>query len=125
VLRECHRLLKPDATVAGYTIHTPEGLSPTDQQRAVELGPSAVNASKSPANLVREVGLAVIYEKDVTEVFRSSCESLVRAREELEEQLRAAQGDEVYEEELGKKRDTLLGISEGLLLRSLTVAKKG
>jgi hypothetical protein len=61
---------------------------------------------------------------DVTDTFRVSCESLLRAREELEEQLRDEEGDAPYEEGLANRRGLLLGISEGLLCRSLIVAVK-
>jgi len=74
--------------------------------------------------LLRETGFRVIVDEEVTEDFQTTCEAILRARRELEEELRGAERDDVFEEELEKKALTLQGISEGLLRRSLLVASK-
>lgn len=75
-------------------------------------------------DLFGQAGFRVTLEEDVTEDFRVTCEAIVRARRELEAELRGEEGDAVFEDELEKKMSTLQGASEGLLQRSLLVASK-
>ncbi len=110
--------------MAGYVIHTPVGLSQRDMAKAGELGPSDVAAAISPVDLARSAGLSVVRQEDVTSDFRITCETILRARSELGEALRAEEGPETFEEEQQKKCSMLLGIDQGLLLRSLIVAEK-
>ncbi len=120
MLRECRRVLKPGGRIAGYVIHPPAGLTPTQERRAAELGPSDVAAPVSPVALTE---LAVGTE-DVTAAFRATCAALRAARRDLEEELRGDEGDDFYEEALRTKDAMLCGIDEGVLCRSLIVAKK-
>ncbi len=124
MLRECHRVLKPGGRIAGYTIHTPDGLSRGDKQRAAELGPSEVGAAAPLEDLARSAGLSVMLQEDVTAGFRATCDAIIQARTQLEDALCVEEGHEVYEEEQQKKRSMLGGIDEGLLFRSLLVAVK-
>ena len=124
MMRECHRVLEPGGRMAGYVIHTPVVLSEGDMAKADELGPSNSSATKSPADLARSAALSEIQQEDVTAHFRVTCEAILRARIELEETLRVEEGWEVFEEEQQKTRNMLLGIDQGLLLRSLIVAEK-
>ena len=115
-------MLESGGRIAGYVIHTPDGLSRGDKRRASELGPSDVVAAAPLEDLARSAGLSVMLQEDVTAGFRATCEAMTRARTELEDALRVEEGHEVYEEEQQKKRSILKGIDEGLLLRSLIVA---
>ena len=124
MLRECSRVLKKGGRIAGYVIHTPTGLSPSDGIRAAVLGPSDIGSLVPIEELTYSAGLNVIAHTDVTDVFRATCKAFLEAREELEDELRAEGGDEIYEEEQEKKLSMLTGIDEGLLLRSLIVSKK-
>ena len=124
MLRECHRLLKPAASIAGYVIQTPRGLNSAARKRASDLGPPEVLAPESQASLNQRAGLTMILEEDVTDRFLETCQALLLARKTLEEKLRPLEGNETYEEELQKAESKMLGISEGLLRRSLIVARK-
>ena len=110
--------------MAGYTIHIPPGLSTEGVKRAAELGPEEVGSSDTPAGLARAAGFEVVLEEDATSQFEAVCAALIRAREALEVELRAVEGDEVFEDELRRKRHMLEGIREGLFCRSLLVARR-
>ena len=124
MLRECYRVLESGGRIAGYVIHTPDGLSRGDKQRASELGPSEVAAAAPPEGLMKSAGFSVIRQEDVTAGFRTTCHAILRARSKLEDALRVEEGPELYEVEQQKKRSMLEGVDEGLLLRSLIVAAK-
>lgn len=124
MLRACHEVLKPGGRIAGYVIHTPPGLSEARSRRATECGPGQVVAEVPPGDLLRRAGFLVIADDDVTEDFRETCTAIHEARHELEDDLRAVEGDVGFEDENSKKRLMLEGISEGLLRRSLLVATR-
>jgi len=124
VLRECGRVLEPGGRIAGYVIHPPAGLTPSQERRAAELGPSDVTAPASPAALTESAGLTIVVIEDVTDAFRATCVALRAARRDLDAELRGDEGDEFYEEALRTKDAMLCGIDEGVLCRSLIVAKK-
>ena len=124
MLRECNRVLKSGGCIAGYVIHIPTGLTDAQERRAEDLGPSDVTASTSPEVLTQAAGLTVVVKEDVTDAFRATCAALVAARRDLEDELRADEGDDFYEEERRQKNAMLQEIDEGILCRSLVVANK-
>jgi hypothetical protein len=124
VLRACYEALRPGGRIAGYSIHAPPGLTEAQANRASEFGPSEVHAVSRHGDLFREAGFRVTVDEDVTEDFQATCEAIIQARHDLEDELRGLEGDVVFEEELNKKALTLQGISEGLLRRSLLVASR-
>lgn len=115
-------MLRRGGRIAGYLIHTPDGLSPRQLARAAELGPSLVEAAASPGETLRASGFTVLLLVDVTEEFFSTGKAIVDARRRLEAELRAVEGDETFEIDQGEREAYLVGINEGLLLRSLVVA---
>ena len=122
--RECRRVLKPGGRIAGYLIHTPPGLTAAQTRRAAELGPPDTPAPASPDALARSAGLDVVLLEEVTDAFRATSVALGTARDELEDELRADEGNDFYEEERRKKHAMLQGIDEGLLRRCLIVATR-
>lgn len=124
VLRECYRILRPGGRMAGYVIHTPAGISAAQAARAGELGPTYVSASDMPGALARRAGFVVHASQDVTPAFRATCSALLRARHELELELRTEEGDAYFEQARTAKANMLAGIDRGLLLRSLVIVEK-
>lgn len=124
VLRECYRVLKPGGCMAGYTIHTPAGLTAAQMARATELGPTYVVAAATPPQLAQEAGFHVVEHVDVTAEFRATAAAFLRARNALEQELRAEEGDAEFDHARTTEEDTLIGIDEGLLKRMLLVVRK-
>ncbi len=91
---------------------------------AADLGPSAVHADAPLEELVRSGGFHVRHIEDLTEDFEATTASIWEGRRAAEADLRAAEGDEGYETETGKKARVLEGIRRGLLRRTLVVAEK-
>ena len=123
MLRECARVLKPSGVLAGYLIHTTPDLSDAEEDLACELGPSSVSGASKPGSLLAEAGFELAVWEDLTEDFRATCRALGEARDALEAELREAEGAAVYEEERRKERDMRKGMDDGLLVRSLLVAR--
>ena len=117
--------MRPNGRMAGYIIHTPSGLSAAAEQRVDELVPMDILADGSPGELAERAGFSVVTCDDVTDQFRNTCEAILCAREEHEAELRAVDGDEVYDDDQRRKAAVLTGIDEGLLERSLIAAVKG
>jgi len=111
--------------MAGYVIHAPAGLSAAGEQRLTELVPMEVLADGSPVELAERAGFSVVACDDVTDEFRTTCDAIVRARERHEAELRAVDGDEVYDDDQRRKAAVFTGINEGLLERSLIAVVKG
>ena len=124
MLRECHRILKPGGTLVGLSIHTPPSLTPVQEERATELGPSLVCGCESPQELIGDAGFFDPQVTDVTVRFRRTCSAWLAAMKELEPQLRRELGDEDFEDELDQKESMLTGIDEGLLRRSLIICER-
>ena len=124
MLRECHRVVKEGGCLAGFVIHTPAGLSAAAQRRASKLGPDAVVAAASPEDLTWEAGFLNVVRTDVTHQFRATVEAMLRAARRWEAELRAEQGEEEYVAGCERGKAMLIGIREGLLLRSLVTAIK-
>ena len=74
--------------------------------------------------LIESAGLTIMVAKDVTEAFRVTCTALQVARRDLEAELRGDEGDDFYEDALRTKDAMLCGIDEGVLCRSLIMARK-
>ncbi len=124
MLRECHRVLKPDGVLAGYIIHTPPGLTPAQEQEALDLGPSAVGADGSPADMATEAGFREVGVEDVTDTFLATLDRVISARLSYEARLRELEGDQVFEDEQSEGEGKRRGVLSGLLKRSLIVARK-
>ncbi|MBA3728705.1 MAG: hypothetical protein H0W94_05820 [Actinobacteria bacterium] len=123
MLRACGRLLKPGGRTAFFTIFVSPGLSRRDHRRAVRAGPRAVTSRREHRPLLEAAGFVEIEETDVTEEFWQTCGRWIQHAGRLERDLRAALGSELFDEQQADRRAMLAAIEEGLLSRSLFVAR--
>ena len=79
---------------------------------------------ESPQELIDQAGFSGLEVTDVTARFRRTCSAWLAAMKELEPQLRRELGDEDFEDERDQKEGMLIGIDEGLLLRSLIICER-
>jgi hypothetical protein len=117
-------VLLPQGRLAGYVIHTPEGLTSDEKDRARDMGPAQGVLAASPARLLAAGGFNLLQQTDVTTEFRSMLAAIRQLRSSSEPELRLEEGDEVFEEAQERKRLTLQCVDDGLLVRSLWVAER-
>lgn len=108
--------------MAFFTIFIPAGLSKRDHRRAVRVGPRAVTSSRAQSELVAAAGYIDVAETDFTDEFLDTARGWLRFSREFEGGLRAALGDDAFDEQLTSRTDTVAAIESGLLRRSLLVA---
>ena len=124
MLRECARVLRLSGRLAVLGIESAPELSPQEEISAVELGPSRVLAEASLVDLVAGADFELKRCDDVTAEFRTTVAAMRRTLVSREAELRAAEGDAAYAEELGKKTRMLEGIDGGLIRRTLVIAER-
>jgi hypothetical protein len=108
--------------MAFFTIFVPPGLSRRDHRRAVGLGPRAVASNRAPFELVAAAGFIEVDEIDVTEEFLETVRRWLLFSREFEPGLRAAVGDDAFDEQMADRTDMVEAIESGLLKRALLVA---
>jgi hypothetical protein len=110
--------------IAGYVIHTTPGLSAAEVERAIEFVPMDVHAAAQPGDLAERAGFALVEVADATAAFRLTCDAILKALAKHEPALRAADGDETYEDGVRRKIGVLAAIDEGLIRRTMVAARK-
>ncbi len=119
MLRACRRVLKGGASLAFFVIHVADALPGPDRRRAVRTGPRAVGAGEPYPVLLERAGFIETWAVDQTDPFLRFARRLLVVSAELEEGLRAVQGDEAFERYQRERRDMVSAIEDGLLHRSL------
>lgn len=105
-------------------IEIPPGLDARDRRRASAAGPVGVATSSTSASLLRSAGLDGIEQIDQTREYRSTAAAWLRQRQRHERAYRAAIGDDLYEERIANGRTAIAAIDDGLLSRTLYVARR-
>ena len=124
MLRECARVLRDGGRLASVVIEPAAGLGAAELERARTLGPGNLTTSGRLASHVEAVGLSVETEEDWTRELASLLRVLLEGLRLEEAALRAAEGDDVYEREVEKKASLLVGVEEGLLVRTFVLASR-
>jgi hypothetical protein len=114
-------VLRVGRRLATVVIEPAAGLAPGALERARVLGPEKLTTSGRLALNVEAVGLTVLTEEDWTDELAGLLRALLDGLRSEESALRDAEGDDVYEHEVEKKRSLLMGVEEGLLVRTFVL----
>lgn len=117
-------MLQEGGRLCGYVIHTPPHLNGEQVAKAREMGPAAGVLEGPAVDLLAEAGFRLIQQTDVTPEFELLLAAIRAHRTTREADLRAEEGDQVFEEGQERKRLTLQCVREGLLIRTLWVAER-
>ena len=117
VLRACRRVLRPGRRVVFFTIQPTPGLAPAQRRRANELGPPGNAVRTSYSSLLRSAGLDELEVVDVTRDYERTQRRWIAATDRHEVGIRAAIGDDAYDELVVRRRVTMQAIEDGLLSR--------
>ena len=100
-------------------------LSPSLYRQAVRSGPPGVAARHDHHTLLRAAGFCSIQEMDVTSDYLHAVRAWMTEASAREHDLRAALGDALFEDRQNDRRVQGSAVENGLLRRSLFVARRG
>jgi hypothetical protein len=118
VLRGCKRVLKQGGRLAFSVVSTADD-SPSD---AAEGFGGFVTESSGYTPIVEKAGFRSIECSNVTEEFHTMSLRWLSVAADLEDDLRSALGDDVFDDKLQSRKDTLDAIESGELQRLLFTA---
>jgi SAM-dependent methyltransferase len=118
VLRGCKRILKPGGRLVFTVVATTDASTiPPDD---------VLDDFVSPADdylpLVEAAGFTSIEHSDITDAFHTIMLVWLEVVADLEDDLRSALGDDVFDDKLASRRDTLVATEAGELRRLLFTA---
>ncbi len=100
-----------------HTIQPTPGLEPSRRRRANHVGPPAAAVRTSYPSLLNTAGFVDVDVRDDTAEYRATQLRWIAANQRHEAALRAAMGDDAYDERQTTRRATLGAIDAGLLAR--------
>jgi hypothetical protein len=117
-------VLRPGGRIAYYNIFVAPGLPAHLHRRALRAGPPAV-ASRgiSQVDLLSRAGFTSVTETDLTGDFLETARAWYEGRQGQETELRASFGDSWFEDRQNGSSAMIPAIEDGLLRRSLFVAR--
>lgn len=122
MLRASRRLLRPGGRLAFFTISIAGGLSASDHRRAAAAGPPSPDGPRV-SELLERAGFADIREVDVTGEFLITARAWLAARLRHRETVRPLD-PKIYDDRLGHGEASIAAIGDGLLRRTLHMARK-
>jgi hypothetical protein len=124
VLRASRQLLRPGGRTAFLTIYPTPGLTLRLRRRAHRDGPVAVASHVPNRELLERAGFVDVDETDGTEEFASVAEAWVDQCDAHCDALADLLGADELEQRQNERRIQLRAVHEGLLRRSLLVARR-
>ena len=110
--------------MAFQVIHTAPGLSARERRRAHQSGPWAVSSPHAPDELMRRAGFVDIIAVDQTQQFHTTAAAWIREWNEHAQALVALNGQAEFDVRQEERSVQLQAIDDGLLQRSLVVARR-
>jgi hypothetical protein len=124
VLRACREVLKQGGRLAFYTIYIPPGLPPDVYQRAKGAAPGAAGSRQAHQSMLASAGFKEIREIDVTPQYLATIRAVLAGRQRHERALRREAGDAEFERRVTENGNAAAAVDEGLLRRSLFLARR-
>jgi cyclopropane fatty-acyl-phospholipid synthase-like methyltransferase len=124
VLRATRRALRPGGATAFSVIFPTPGLSPGQRRRARDAGPPAAIARSDYPSMLRSARFTDIEEHDVTAAFLATARLAVDVWNERADDVVASLGTRDFDERQAKRRVTIAATEDGLLRRSIFVARR-
>ena len=121
VLRASRRLLRPGGRLAFFTISIARDLSAADRRRATAAGPPSPDGPYLSETLDR-VGFTDVREVDVTADYLTTTRAWLTARLRHRNTVRPLD-PEMYDGRLNQGKASTAAIEDGLLRRSLHIAR--
>lgn len=123
-LRATFRALRPGARTAFSVIFPSPGLSAARARQAIEAGPPHCGLRTSYPSLLRSAGFVEIEERDLTPEYLATAARRLEVTEQLADDLVRMLGRRDYDEMHAERRITVAAVADGLLRRSLFVARR-
>lgn len=125
VLRESHRLLRPNGRSGFFVIHLAPRLTAEQRHRATAAGPPMTDTGEHGyVSLLRTAGFTEVTQIDVTETFSATHRSWLRHAAEWADELAAAEPPGAFAERYAKRTATTEAVDDGLLRRSVFIARR-
>jgi len=122
VLRACRRLLRPGGRLAFFTIEVTPDLPPDLHRRAVAAGPPTP-AGPDIAGLLHRARFVDVRAEDRTSDYLATARAWLQARLRHRDEMRPVD-PATYDNRIADGRVAIPAIEEGLLRRSLYVARR-
>lgn len=124
MLRACNRVLKPGGIIASFVIAVTYGLTDRETARAIEAGPSHVEAGPGYRALMVAAGFETVTETDITDDFLRTSLSWVREWDADAAEISPIMGADAFADHQADRRRAIESIERGLLRRYLIGGRK-
>jgi 2-polyprenyl-3-methyl-5-hydroxy-6-metoxy-1,4-benzoquinol methylase len=123
-LRATFRALRPGGRTAFSVIFPSPGLSAARARQAIDAGPPHCGLRTSYPSLLRSAGFVEIEERDLTPEYLATAAGRLEVTEQFADGLVRMLGRRHYDETHAERRITVAAVADGLLRRSLFVARR-
>jgi cyclopropane fatty-acyl-phospholipid synthase-like methyltransferase len=123
-LRATRAVLRPGGRTAFTVIFPTRGLRHAQARRAIESGPPECALRTTYPNLLRSAGFVDIHEHDITPEYLATARRKLEESERFAAGMAEALGRQGFEETQAKRRLAIRAIADGLLRRSVFVARR-
>jgi ubiquinone/menaquinone biosynthesis C-methylase UbiE len=123
-LRATRGVLRPGGRTAFSVIFPTPGLPDAQARRAIEAGPPECELHTTYPNLLRSAGFLDVDEHDVTPDYLATARRKLEETERFAAGMVEALGPQEFEETQAKRRLAIRAIADGLLRRSVFVARR-
>jgi hypothetical protein len=124
VLRANRRLLRTGGRLAYLVIEVSPGLDRRRRRRANSVGPRHVATASNYQSMMRTAGFVGIERIDVTREYRDTATGWLSQRRLRADELCELMGDETHREKVRDGEATIVAIDDGLIRRSLYLARR-